>query len=359
MIIKSTNEIQSEARDFLQLYYLENQKDNFDQRWSEVCEQIKLSGTYTHTYEELKFGAKVAWRNSNRCIGRLFWKTLKVMDYRHIQTENSFLNALHDHIGLADGINKIRSTISIFAPQNPNQLSSSFSIKNYTLIMYAGYDRKGEIIGDPANIEFTKYCQSLGWKGQGTRFDILPVVYSMNGEPDQFHQLPSSIISEIEISHPNYEWFQELDLKWYKLPLISNMKLDIGGIIYPAAPFNGWYMLDEVATRNLGDKSRYDVLPEIAKYLNLDLSSPFWKEKALLVLNEAVYHSYKNAGAKIVDHHTAVQEFMQFMDQEVQKNREVTGDWSWLVPPTSGSTTEIFHTEIKNEVKLPNYFNKF
>lgn len=359
MVIKSTREIQSEAKDFLQQFYLENNKVNFEQRWSEVTSEIKASGTYSHTYDELNYGAKLAWRNSNRCIGRLFWKTLKVMDCRQIQEENHFIKALHEHIKIADGINKIRSTISIFAPQNPNQLSSTFSIKNYTLIMYAGYEKNGEIIGDPANLEFTNYCQSLGWKGKGSHFDILPVVYSVNGSSDKFHQLPSSIISEIEISHPDYSWFESLNLRWYKLPLIANMKLDIGGIIYPAAPFNGWYMLDEVATRNFGDQNRYNVLPKIADHLSLDRSSPFWKEKALLALNEAVYFSYKKVGAKIVDHHTAVQEFMQFMDQEVKKNRKVTGDWTWLVPPTSGSTTEIFHTEIKNEMKLPNYLNKF
>ncbi|WP_368738983.1 nitric oxide synthase oxygenase, partial [Staphylococcus aureus] len=32
--------------------------------------EIKETGTYTHTEEELIYGAKMAWRNSNRCIGR-------------------------------------------------------------------------------------------------------------------------------------------------------------------------------------------------------------------------------------------------------------------------------------------------
>ncbi len=34
--------------------------------------EIKETGTHTHTEEELIYGAKMVWRNSNRCIGRLF-----------------------------------------------------------------------------------------------------------------------------------------------------------------------------------------------------------------------------------------------------------------------------------------------
>jgi nitric oxide synthase oxygenase domain/subunit len=38
-----------------------------------------------------------------------------------------------------------------------------------------------------------------------------------------------------------------LHLKWYGVPIISNMDLKIGGITYPTAPFNGWYMVTEIA----------------------------------------------------------------------------------------------------------------
>lgn len=355
MNIKSRNEMLEQARNFINQYYEEADIIELDKRWAEIEAQINSTGTYTHTYEELNYGAKLAWRNSNKCIGRLFWKTLKVLDQRETNHENTFIEALHNHIKVADSKNKVRSTISIFPSSTNNSSTSVFTIKNYTLIMYAGYSIDNKIVGDPANIEFTNYCQSLGWEGEGTHFDLLPVVYNFNGRADKYHQLPKDLITEIEISHPEYGWFETLNLKWYKLPILANMKLDIGGVIYPAAPFNGWYMLDEVATRNFGDKQRYNVLPEIARQLKLDTASPFWKEKALLVLNEAVYYSYNKAGATIVDHHTAVDQFMQFMHQESDKGREVTGDWSWLIPPTASSTTEIFHTQLKNENKLPNY----
>ena len=42
------------------------------EKWVERLKSIKASiqstGTYTHNSEELIFGAKLAWRNSNRCI---------------------------------------------------------------------------------------------------------------------------------------------------------------------------------------------------------------------------------------------------------------------------------------------------
>ena len=42
---------------------------------------------------------------------------------------------------------------------------------------------------------------------------------------------------------------------------------------------------------------------------------------------------------------------MQFMRKEEKEGREVTADWSWIVPPISGSATEVFHTEMKDVIK--------
>ncbi|MEM1321086.1 MAG: nitric oxide synthase oxygenase [Bacteroidota bacterium] len=352
----NTEHIWAEARDFLQQYYQENQLEGLAARLREVEAAIGLKGQYWHTAEELAFGAKLAWRNSNRCIGRLFWPTLKVLDYRRINSPQAFIQALEDHIALADGSRKIRNVISVFPPQAPGK-RLPFRIFNYELIQYAGYqEADGQIIGDPKHLEFTARCQALGWRGAGTPFDLLPLVYQYEDQPVQFHEWPPELIQEIEIEHPEWSSFQSLQLKWYKLPMISNMRLSIGGIDYPTAPFNGWYMLNEIATRNFGDQQRYNLLPAVADKLGLDRSSPFWKDKALIALNEAVYHSFQKAGATIVDHHTACEQFMRFVAREQAEGREVTGDWSWLVPPNAGSTTEVFHQEWSNEVKCPYFF---
>ena len=44
----------------------------------EVMTSIEETGTYELTEQELAFGAKLAWRNASRCIGRKQWENLKV-----------------------------------------------------------------------------------------------------------------------------------------------------------------------------------------------------------------------------------------------------------------------------------------
>ena len=74
-----------EALDFLELFYAESDPDTpFEQRLREVNLEIDETGCYTHTLDELTFGARVAWRNAARCIGRLYWNSLRIRDLRHV-----------------------------------------------------------------------------------------------------------------------------------------------------------------------------------------------------------------------------------------------------------------------------------
>ncbi len=345
------------AKTFLEQCYCEMKWDNLDQRIALVEEQISKEGTYTHTPEELEFGARVAWRNSNRCVGRLFWKTLRVRDKRDLSEPNEIYEDLAEHIAFAFNGGKIRSAISVYRPMHPDD-SHPLRVWNPQLFRYAGYRQKGaHILGDPAMVEFTDFCQKMGWQGKRTAFDLLPFVISgLDGIPKMFH--PSGQVPEVSLRHPEFPWFQELGLKWYALPVIANMILEIGGIRYTAAPFNGWYMLTEIGTRNLADEKRYNLLPTIADKLGLEVSasSYLWKDKALLVLNEAVWHSFREAGVTLIDHHQAAEQFLRFTERETGEGREVTAEWSWIVPPTAGSTLEVFHQDWPNTVKSPNFF---
>ena len=56
-------------------------------RKRQVEREINSTGTYKHTYKELVFGSRLAWRNSNRCIGRHFWRTLQVNDARQCSSQ--------------------------------------------------------------------------------------------------------------------------------------------------------------------------------------------------------------------------------------------------------------------------------
>lgn len=355
-LVDNQSKIFLEAQEFIEKCYVElNKQDQIDARLTEIKEELDQKGTYEHRLEELEHGAKMAWRNSNRCIGRLFWNSLRVHDARHLNTEQEIYHALLRHIDQATNQGKIIPTITIF---KPNTDLDEVRIWNHQLIRYAGYEKGDGIVGDPASVRFTKACQALGWQGQGSAFDLLPLVIQLRDKEPQWFELPNEKVLEVEIEHPELDWFKELQLKWYAVPLISDMKLEIGGIHYTAAPFNGWYMGTEIGARNLADEGRYDMLPTIAQRMGLDTSrnATLWKDKALAELNIAVLHSYKQAGVSIVDHHTAAEQFKHFERKEESSGRRLTGDWTWLIPPMSPATSHIFHQSYDNTIMKPNYF---
>lgn len=344
--------MKQKAYDFLTLYCRELNKEPafFTDRWMQIEDQIENEGTYTLTSEELDYGSKLAWRNSNKCIGRLFWQTMHVHDYRELSEPKEIMEALVHHIHYATNGGKIKPTISIFHP--------SVRIWNHQLLRYAGYERDGSIIGDSDSLAFTKVCEELGWRGAETSYDLLPLVIQIGEDQPIWVEIPKEVVLEVPISHPEHDRFTELELKWYAVPIISSMKLEIGGIEFPAAPFNGWYMGTEIGARNLADEHRYNQLPKVAELfeLNQQSASSLWKDRALVELNLAVLHSFKTAGVSIVDHHTAAVQFRQFEQQEQKQGRDVTGMWSWLIPPLSPAATHVFHKPYNNETKSPNFF---
>ncbi|WP_082083990.1 nitric oxide synthase oxygenase [Paenibacillus beijingensis] len=320
-----------------------------------IKHDIGQAGTYRHTAEELIHGAKMAWRNSARCIGRLFWPSLEVFDRREAATEEEIAAALVHHIEYATNGGRIRPVITIFAPDEGG--GRRIRIWNHQLLRYAGYETESGVVGDPASLAFTQECIRLGWKGEGTAFDILPLVIQIGDSEPKWFPIPPSVIVEVPLSHPELSRFEELDLRWYAVPIISDMMLEIGGIRYPAAPFNGWYMETEIGARNLADIDRYNRLPQVAELFGLDRSTntSLWKDRALVELNRAVLHSFKQAGVSIVDHHTAADQFIRFEKQEQEAGREVSGRWSWLIPPLSPAATPVWHNSY-NELNLsPNF----
>jgi len=348
-----------EASDYLRLFYQEQslRDAQLQKRLSAIAQDYQQSHTYWHTDDELAFGAKVAWRNSSRCIGRIFWESLIVRDLRHLTTADEIFAAVVDHIQQATNGGNIRSTISIFAPDAPGQ--PGIRIWNPLLIRYAGYRQSdGSILGDPAQVKLTELCQQMGWVGLGTPFDVLPLIIQMPGQKPQWFELPKSVVMEVPITHPDYDWFAELGLKWHALPAVSDWRLEIGGISYSAAPFSGWYLSTEIGARNFGDVQRYDLLPTVAKRLGLNTSSKLslWKDRALLELNQAVLHSFKQCGVTMVDHHTASAQFMRHWQQETEAGRTVPADWGRIVPPLSASTMEVFHLPMQDICLKPNFF---
>jgi nitric-oxide synthase, bacterial len=342
---------------FTRQYYQEMNLQDLESRISEIEIEIRQSGSYTHTADEILFGAKLAWRNSNRCIGRLFYDSLELLDHRDLNDPDEIFSALVHYLDQASNGGRIKPTICVFKPKDIVK-NEQIRIWNNKLIRYAGYVTADGIIGDPEEVAFTKQCEKMGWIGEGTPFDILPVVLEVPGLGPKWYSLPDEVCLQVPIEHPEYDWFAELGLRWYAVPVISNMILEIGGIHYTAAPFNGWFMSTEIGSRNLGDRSRYNMLPKVAEKMGLDIHNRalLWKDRAIIELNTAVIHSYQKMGVTLVDHHTASRQFMRFIEQENHENRDVNADWSWIVPPMSGSTMEVFYESWKNDVVTPNFF---
>ncbi|MFI9272672.1 nitric oxide synthase oxygenase [Kitasatospora sp. NPDC052896] len=314
-------------------------------RVGQVIDEIARTGTYRHTPEELAYGARVAWRNSARCIGRLYWRSLVVRDRREAGSADEMADECFEHLRIATNGGRIRPVITVFAPDRPGRPATR--IVNQQLVRYAGYRRPdGGWTGDPAGGQLASRARDLGWKSAEGRFDVLPLlIQERPGERPHWYEVPDDATLEVPLSHPDHRWFAGLGLRWYAVPAISDMTLEIGGIHYPAAPFNGWYMGTEVGSRNLADADRYDLLAELAERLDLDTSSErtLWRDRTLVELNRAVLHSFELAGVTMADHHTESERFLKHIAQEQRLGRPTPADWSWIVPPLSGGATAVFH----------------
>ncbi|MHA6765111.1 nitric oxide synthase oxygenase [Streptacidiphilus sp. PAMC 29251] len=327
----------SAAESFIRQFAAENPETVGDpeRRWRQVRRAVESYGTYEHTAEELTFGARVAWRNAARCIGRLYWRSMAVRDLRHLRHPDDIAEQCVEHLRTATNGGKIRPVVSVFAPDRPGRPAAR--LLGEQLVRYAD---------DPLSARRLALARELGWKGGKEEFDVLPLL--LQSAPDRtptWYELPGDAVLEVPLRHPEHAGFAGLGLRWYAVPAVSDMTLEIGGVSYPAAPFNGWYMGTEIGSRNLGDADRYDLLPSVAALFDLDTASDrsLWRDRALVELNLAVLHSFQEAGVTMADHHTESTRFLSHIERERRSGRPVPADWSWIVPPLSGSATAVFH----------------
>ena len=349
----------AEADQFIRHYYAENpQAAGAAARLAQVRADVSRTGTYTHTPQELAWAARAAWRHAGRCSGRDKWRTLRVRDCREVSDPEQVAAQVVAHLREATGGGRVRSYITVFAPDLPNRPGPR--ILNGQAVRYAGYRGPDGVTGDPVNAALTELAELLGWEGGGGRFDVLPLVVSDPAGRLHMARVPADAVLEVPVTHPDFEWFAGLGLRWYAVPVITNMYLEAGGIRYPCAPFNGWYQAStEVGVRNLGDAARYDMLPAVAEGMGLDTSSrsTLWPDRAAVELAVAVQHSFRAAGVMVTDHQAEMERFARFAELERATGRPWCAQWEWIVPPIGGSTTPAFHQTYPEAVLKPGFFH--
>ena len=348
------------AKQFLDVIATEQAWEPADRarRWVEIQEEVNATGTYTHTYEELAYGAQLSWRNASKCIARIQWNNMVVRDRRHVTDPDEMFRELEEHLRFATNGGNIQITMTVFRPKQPKERWGP-RVWNSQLIRYAAYEQPdGSVIGDRANFELTQAIMKLGWQPPEPRtpYDILPLVIEVPGMEPKLYKFNDDDVLEVEIEHPTIPEFKSLGFRWYAIPAISNFRMDIGGVTYGCLPFNGWYMGTEIM-RDFLEDWRYDKTEDIAKVLKLDTSSEqtLWRDRVALELNIAILYSFQKAKVSMVDHQTASKQFLAHDLREKKAGRECPGDAGWIVPPAGGSTCPVWHHQMRDFYLDPAY----
>ena len=126
--------------------------------------------------------ARITWRNNVRCIGRLFWQSLELLDSRYAETPSEVFSACVEHLRFSTNAGRIRPAVTVFRPVEEG--ARGIRIWNRQLIRYTGYKLPdGRVLGDPEQIPFTRKVMDMGWlpPERKSASDVLPLVIECPG----------------------------------------------------------------------------------------------------------------------------------------------------------------------------------
>jgi len=286
---------------------------------------------------------------------------LKVRDRRHAKHPYQFFQDIKQHlIDASDPVkdddsshqNNIQPVMTIFQSQSLNEPFGNRFWSSQP-VRYAAYKdpMSGKITGDPANIELTDYLiNSKLWTppNEISPFDILPLVLKLAGrsKPRVF-ELPKECVFEVDLKHPTNEKLSALGYRWTAVPAISELKMNLGGIVYQNIHFNGgWFVSTEIVRALM---ERYDAGPEIAKVLGIDTeTNPVWRTEVSAELEKMVIHSFQTSGYTIKDQVSAGQSFCSHARREREEyGRECPAQWS-AIGGLIGQTNPTWHLEMRD-----------
>lgn len=283
------------------------------------------------TEPTLRLAAQHAWRQADRCIGRLYWQSLRTRDRRAVLDPEEVSRELAEHLALAANSGRIRPYATVLHP--------AVRVVNEQLIGYAGWRAdNGLVTGDPRHLATTFAAEEAGWRpcADGHRrcpaeWTVLPLILDTPCGRT-VHPLPPAVVHEIEITHPDHAWFADLGLRWYTVPAVAFMDLVLSPYERYPVVFSGWYVATEVASENLAAEERFDALPRIARRLGLSTTSrhSMWRERAEVELHRATLWSFAEAGVTIEDDHSASEHYLLHVGRERQAGRPVYEDERWI-----------------------------
>ncbi len=350
------------AERFVVQFHSENQAGPPDLRLRQVRREIEATGTYRHTPAELEFGARVAWRNSARCIGRLYWRSLRVRDRREVTAAADVAAESVAHLREATNGGRIRPLITVFAPEAPDRPGPR--ILNSQLVRYAGYETAdGAVTGDPASADLTRLARDLGWAGGRPpgRFDVLPLIVQAPGASSDAARAARGRGARGPIEHPEFALVRRS-----RAALVRRARdqRHVPGDRRRLLPGRAVQRLVHVHRDRVARLRRRRPLQPAAG--DRQLHGPVHGQRPDPVEGQGDHRAEPRGpalvqprpGVTITDHHTESARFLQHLEREERQGRACPADWTWIVPPAASSATPVFHRYYQDFDQTPNFYRR-
>ncbi len=352
-----------EAEEFLRLFYAEADEPGaatvkgaagrtapFEDRVAEVRDEIERTGTYVHTSAELTFGARVAWRSSARCIGRLYWRSLHVRDRRHVLAPDEVAAECVGHLDEATrrGRDPLDDHRVRARTPRPHRARGSERAAH----PLRGLPHRRRVAGRPAATSSspTTPARSAGsrprrwggstcsrWWSRRRRLGRAGPA-ALRGAAGR-RSSRSSWPTPTTRGSPNSACAgtrcrRSATCRWRSAASATRPRPSTAGTWAPrSAPATSPTPTATTCWPRSPGGSAWT--PRTERTL--------WRDRALVELNLAVQHSFDEAGVTMADHHTESQRFLRTSPRGEAPGGAAPADWSWIVPPVSGGLTPVFH----------------
>ena len=132
---------------------------------------------------------------------------------------------------------------------------------------------------------------------------------------------------------------EKMNLKWYALPAVSAMSLEIGGLIHTCTV--QWLHVNRNWSKDFTDQDRYNLIEDIAASMGITNMSnrELWKDKVQND-NRAILHSFEQDGVRMMDHHTLSEWFLKF-ERMRKKDERCMQNGHGLKLPIGASATPL------------------